>query len=62
MDPQTKQIVGFRSKAVELRAAADTYLNLEPRKGILEIADRWEELGLRIESEALRTPARKARP
>jgi len=62
MDPQAKQNVGFRSKAAKLRAAADTYSNPELKKGILEIADQWEELGLRIESEALRAQAGKEHP
>jgi hypothetical protein len=52
MDLQAKQTVSFRSRAAALRATADTYLNPELRKGILEIADQWEELGRRIESEA----------
>jgi len=52
MDPQPKLNVSFSSKAAELRARADTYLIPELRKGILEIADWWEELARRIESDA----------
>jgi hypothetical protein len=42
----------FRKKAAELRASVNLYMTEELQQGILELADRWEELARQAEEEA----------
>jgi len=44
----------FRRKAAELRRVAGTYDHPELKQGMLELADRWEQLGDKIEADGTR--------
>ena len=45
----------FRRKAAELRRVAGTYDHPELKQGMLELADRWEQLGDKIEADGTRS-------
>jgi len=66
MEARAKRTVSFCAKAAELRATAEAYVNPELRMGILEIADLWEQLALRIEADRAaqpkKGPGRENRP
>lgn len=45
----TERAASYRSRAIELRADAETLADAESKRLVLEMADRYDELAQRIE-------------
>ncbi len=50
MTKQAERIATYRAKAIELRNFAAASSTEELRLGILEIADKWEQLAERLDT------------